>query len=294
MHLNHLQVAEHDLQRWFAKNCVGFRLITSVCKVSTLSQGTSSTSPANLLGLTDRQQGDQQRLRGAAATRILLLAVRRLPPITTRWTPNMGDDAFLNRGFTFQCPAWRTCALQEVLLTKVHSSPRCLPHKGAFLRAHKGAFLPAAPVGTLRPLAYVQASGREGTLAAHRFCCCSLLEGPHRGAGSLYLTRLSRTVLKRLVVVSFLDQIGREVWHSASQFAEDGCWDRQQLPCCAVARCGDRRTRPSSASWTMCATGAAETVPSRSSCATADGHCPRSRVTADCSTHQPLFSVRIV
>ncbi len=31
----------------------------------------------------------------------------------------MGDDAFLNRGFTFQCPAWRTCAFQEVLLTKV-------------------------------------------------------------------------------------------------------------------------------------------------------------------------------
>lgn len=118
---NHLQVAEHDLQRWFAKNCVGFRLIASACKVSTLSQGNSSTSPANLLGLKDRQQGDQKRLCGAAATRILLLAVRRLPPITTRWTPNMGDDAFLNRGFTFQCPAWRTCALQEFLLTKARA-----------------------------------------------------------------------------------------------------------------------------------------------------------------------------
>lgn len=44
----------------------------------------------------------------------------------------MGDDAFLNRGFTFQCPAWRRCALQEVLLTKVrlstnlHGTSRCL------------------------------------------------------------------------------------------------------------------------------------------------------------------------
>ena len=31
----------------------------------------------------------------------------------------MSSDTFLNRGFTFQCPAWRRCALQQVLLTKV-------------------------------------------------------------------------------------------------------------------------------------------------------------------------------
>jgi ATP-dependent DNA helicase PIF1 len=43
----------------------------------------------------------------------------QLPPITKKWTPAMGNDAFLNRGYTFQCPAWRRCALQEVLLRKV-------------------------------------------------------------------------------------------------------------------------------------------------------------------------------
>lgn len=31
----------------------------------------------------------------------------------------MSADAFLNRGFMFQCPAWHTCALQEILLKKV-------------------------------------------------------------------------------------------------------------------------------------------------------------------------------
>lgn len=53
---------------------------------------------------------------------------RRLPPITKRWVQGMDAKTFLNRGFTFQCPAWRRCALQEVLLTKVRSESGCLSH----------------------------------------------------------------------------------------------------------------------------------------------------------------------
>ena len=33
----------------------------------------------------------------------------------------MKSDVFLNRGFTFQCPAWKSCELQLVLLTKARS-----------------------------------------------------------------------------------------------------------------------------------------------------------------------------
>ncbi|KAK9826266.1 hypothetical protein WJX74_003930 [Apatococcus lobatus] len=43
----------------------------------------------------------------------------QLPPIEKRWVPAMGPDAFLNRGFTFQAPAWKRCNLQQILLTKV-------------------------------------------------------------------------------------------------------------------------------------------------------------------------------
>ena len=43
----------------------------------------------------------------------------RLPPIERRWTSGMGKDAFMNRGYTFQCPAWQACNLHQVLLTKV-------------------------------------------------------------------------------------------------------------------------------------------------------------------------------
>ncbi len=53
---------------------------------------------------------------------------RRLPPITKRWVQGMDAKTFLNRGFTFQCPAWRRCALQEVLLMKVRSESGCLSH----------------------------------------------------------------------------------------------------------------------------------------------------------------------
>ena len=43
----------------------------------------------------------------------------RLPPIETQWRSSMEKDAFLNRGFTFQCPAWHNCKLHKILLTKV-------------------------------------------------------------------------------------------------------------------------------------------------------------------------------
>jgi hypothetical protein len=43
----------------------------------------------------------------------------RLPPIVKRWTAGMPENSFLNRGFTFQAPAWKSCELSQVLLTKV-------------------------------------------------------------------------------------------------------------------------------------------------------------------------------
>lgn len=46
----------------------------------------------------------------------------RLPPIETRYTPGHKRDAFLNRGYTFQCPAWKRCKLEEKVLTKVYRS----------------------------------------------------------------------------------------------------------------------------------------------------------------------------
>lgn len=60
----------------------------------------------------------------------------QLPPIARKWTPAMGNDAFLNRGYTFQCPAWRRCALQEVLLTKVRD-PTVAPAAAGFVRLHQ-------------------------------------------------------------------------------------------------------------------------------------------------------------
>ena len=44
----------------------------------------------------------------------------RLPPIERRWSAGMSKSAFMNRGYTFQCPAWTQCNLHQVLLTKVH------------------------------------------------------------------------------------------------------------------------------------------------------------------------------
>ncbi|KAK9810843.1 hypothetical protein WJX73_001202 [Symbiochloris irregularis] len=43
----------------------------------------------------------------------------QLLPIETRWQAHMRSSAFLNRGYTFQCPAWRACNLQHTLLTQV-------------------------------------------------------------------------------------------------------------------------------------------------------------------------------
>ena len=38
----------------------------------------------------------------------------------------MDKDAFLNRGFTFQCPAWHDCKLHKILLTKVSFRHLCI------------------------------------------------------------------------------------------------------------------------------------------------------------------------
>lgn len=43
----------------------------------------------------------------------------QLPPIEKRWSPNLPKDAFLNRGFAFQAPAWNKCGLRNIQLTKV-------------------------------------------------------------------------------------------------------------------------------------------------------------------------------
>ncbi|KAL4451826.1 hypothetical protein ABPG75_007488 [Micractinium tetrahymenae] len=44
----------------------------------------------------------------------------QLPPIVTRHQPGaVQPGTFLNRGLTFQCPAWRSCNLECVVLTKV-------------------------------------------------------------------------------------------------------------------------------------------------------------------------------
>lgn len=43
----------------------------------------------------------------------------QLPPIEEKCKPGMSPECFLNRGFTFQAPAWRQCCLREVLLTRV-------------------------------------------------------------------------------------------------------------------------------------------------------------------------------
>ncbi len=42
----------------------------------------------------------------------------QLPPIERRPSPGMPKDAFLNRGFAFQSPAWLRSEMQEVVLTK--------------------------------------------------------------------------------------------------------------------------------------------------------------------------------
>ena len=46
----------------------------------------------------------------------------------------MDKDVFLNRGFTFQCPAWKRCKLEHRLLTKVSS---CLQSGPSLVVAHK-------------------------------------------------------------------------------------------------------------------------------------------------------------
>ncbi|GAB4819356.1 hypothetical protein N2152v2_006402 [Parachlorella kessleri] len=47
----------------------------------------------------------------------------QLPPISQRWQPETPPEAFLNRGYTFQCPAWERCNLHCVLLTQASSAP---------------------------------------------------------------------------------------------------------------------------------------------------------------------------
>ena len=42
----------------------------------------------------------------------------QLPPIERRPSPTLPKDAFLNRGFAFQSPAWRRSGMHEVILTK--------------------------------------------------------------------------------------------------------------------------------------------------------------------------------
>jgi ATP-dependent DNA helicase PIF1 len=44
----------------------------------------------------------------------------QLPPVTRPLVPDTAKDAFLNFGYAFQCPAWRTCRMQTSLLTKVY------------------------------------------------------------------------------------------------------------------------------------------------------------------------------
>ncbi|KAI3437869.1 hypothetical protein D9Q98_000315 [Chlorella vulgaris] len=43
----------------------------------------------------------------------------QLPPISNAARPGTPANAFLNRGYTFQCPAWSRCNLECVLLTKI-------------------------------------------------------------------------------------------------------------------------------------------------------------------------------
>ncbi len=38
----------------------------------------------------------------------------RLPPITSRREAHSPPNAFLNRGFAFQAPAWKRCGLHQV------------------------------------------------------------------------------------------------------------------------------------------------------------------------------------
>lgn len=47
----------------------------------------------------------------------------RLPPIETRYFPGHKNDVFLNRGFTFQCPAWKKSKLEERVLTTASLQP---------------------------------------------------------------------------------------------------------------------------------------------------------------------------
>ena len=74
---------------------------------------------------------------------------RRLPPIESKWLPGMKSDVFLNRGFTFQSPAWKSCHLHQILLTKVrHFAQRSalqLPFMCAVVNARSGvSFMPGS------------------------------------------------------------------------------------------------------------------------------------------------------
>ena len=45
----------------------------------------------------------------------------QLPPIEKAFHPSFPANTFYNRGFTFQCPVWRSSGLHSCLLTKVPS-----------------------------------------------------------------------------------------------------------------------------------------------------------------------------
>lgn len=46
----------------------------------------------------------------------------QLPPISKRFSPNLPEDTFFNRGFTFQAPVWNQMEMESVLLEKVGKS----------------------------------------------------------------------------------------------------------------------------------------------------------------------------
>lgn len=63
--------------------------------------------------------GSQHHMNACSAGQSNKLFACRLPPIERRWTAGMSKNAFMNRGYTFQSPAWLQCNLHQVLLSKV-------------------------------------------------------------------------------------------------------------------------------------------------------------------------------
>ena len=72
----------------------------------------------------------------------------QLPPVTRPLLPDTAKDAFLNFGYAFQCPAWRTCRMQASLLTKVFRQTDM--EFMALLDAIRDGKMPAAPKAVRR------------------------------------------------------------------------------------------------------------------------------------------------